>query len=168
MTGRPSSSTGVVVVVSTAIFADSLLYSAVVPVLPGYAEHLGASPTAIGMLFGSYAVALLIVTPLVGAVAEQMTYRRVLAAGMVTLTLATLLYGVSNTYPALVASRSLQGAAAAVVWTSGVALVAATVERPRLGVAMGAVVAGMSAGLLLGPPLSGVLVEELGFQTPFL
>jgi multidrug resistance protein len=154
--------------VSAAVFADSLLYSAVVPVLPEYADRLGASPAAIGLLFAAYAVALLVVTPIVGSVADRIGHRTVLLVGMVGVALATLLFAASTTYPMLLTARLLQGAAAGAVWTSGIAVVAARVEPSRLGVAMGFVLSSMSAGLLVGPPVTGNLVEAFGFRTPFL
>ncbi len=134
-----------VVVVSAALFADSLLYSAVVPVLPVYAEENGASTAAIGLLFASYAAALLAATPVVAVVGDIVGQRRMLVAGMTAVTVATLLFAVADSYGGLLAARSLQGAAAAVVWTSGVALVADQVEESRHGTVMGLVMADRAA-----------------------
>jgi multidrug resistance protein len=157
-----------VAAISAAIFADSLLYSAVVPVLPAYAEQHGASPMAIGVLFASYAVALLATTPFVGLLSDRIGHRTPVVGGMVGITLATLAYSIADSYPTLLAARTLQGAAAAAVWTSGVALVAERVDPSAHGSAMGVVLASMSAGLLVGPPLTGLLVEAYGFRTPFV
>lgn len=155
-------------VVAAALFADSLLYSAVVPVLPVYAQQNGASTTAIGLLFASYAAALLVATPLVAVVADAVGHRRMLVAGMSAVTAATILFALADSYGALLAARSLQGAAAAAVWTSGVALLADQVDHERQGTAMGLVMAAVSAGLLLGPPVTGALSAELGVRTAFL
>lgn len=157
-----------VVVVSAALFADSLLYSAVVPVLPVYAEENGASTAAIGLLFASYAAALLAATPVVAVVGDIVGQRRMLVAGMTAVTVATLLFAVADSYGGLLAARSLQGGAAAVVWTSGVALVADQVEESRHGTVMGLVMAAVSGGLLLGPPVTGTLTAEFGIRTAFL
>lgn len=61
----------VLLVVTLAIFTDMLLYGMIVPILPDYAENLGISQTAIGILFGSYAAALLIATPIFGVVSDK-------------------------------------------------------------------------------------------------
>jgi multidrug resistance protein len=158
----------VVAVVSAAVFADSVLYSAVVPVLPTYAEEHGAGTVAVGLLFASYAVALLVVTPLAGVVADRVGPRPVLLAGVSGVVVATALFAAADGYWAMVAARTLQGGAAGAVWTSGVAVVAVTVSPHRLGAALGTVVAGLSAGLLLGPPLAGALVDRWGFHAPFV
>ncbi len=154
--------------ISAAIFADSLLYSAVVPVLPAYAKQHGASSMAIGVLFASYAVALLATTPVVGLLSDRIGHRAPVVGGMVGITLATLAYSMADSYPSLLAARTLQGAAAAAVWTSGVALVAERVDPSAHGSAMGVVLASMSAGLLVGPPVTGLLAEAYGFRTPFV
>ena len=44
-----------VALVTVATFADLVAYSICVPVLPDFAHRLGASPTVIGFLFGSFA-----------------------------------------------------------------------------------------------------------------
>ncbi len=156
-----------VVAVSAAMFADSLLYSIIVPVLPVHAESLGASPTAIGVLFASYAVALLAAIPVFGLLSDRIGRRVPLIAGMAGVSIATTLFAFADSYLPLVAARSVQGLAAAAVWTCGIALVADIVPPTRLGASMGVVMASMSAGLIAGPPLGGVLAESYGYRAPF-
>ena len=45
-------------VVALAIFTDMFIHGMIVPILPIYAGSLGISQTALGFLFGSYALAL--------------------------------------------------------------------------------------------------------------
>jgi MFS family permease len=45
--------------ITTATFTDLVAYSVAVPVLPDYARRFHASPTMVGLLFGSFGVALL-------------------------------------------------------------------------------------------------------------
>ena len=169
MTSREGGRVGITVAtVSAALFADSLLYSAVVPVLPLYAREHGVSTTGIGLLFASYAAALLAATPVAAAVSEMVGHRRMLVVGTAGVTVATLLFANADSYGALLAGRSMQGAAAAAVWTSGVALVADRVEVGRQGAMMGVVMAAVSAGLLLGPPVCGALTDALGYRAAFL
>lgn len=149
------------------MFADSLLYSIIVPVLPIHAESLGASQGAIGLLFASYAVALLAAIPVFGFLSDRIGRRVPLIAGMVGVSLATTLFAFADSYLPLVAARSVQGVAAAAVWTCGIALVADIVPATRLGAAMGMVMASMSAGLIAGPPLGGLLAESYGYRAPF-
>lgn len=157
-----------VAAVSAALFADSLLYSAVVPVLPEYARRHGASTLAIGVLFACYAIGLLATTVPFAALSDRYGRRLPLVLGMLGVTGATVLFALAGSYPGLVLARSLQGVAAAAVWTSGVAWLADRIAPSRLGSAMGVATASMSAGLLVGPPAAGLLVERGGFRLPFL
>lgn len=157
-----------VIGVAGAMFCDSLLYSVVVPVLPIHAAQMGISAPAIGVLFASYALLLALGAPVLGLLGERIGHRRQLIGGVVALGAATLLFAAGDSYGMLLAARSLQGLAAAAVWTSGIALVAIQVPPQRLGASMGIVVASMSAGLIAGPPVGGLLVEIAGYRAPFV
>ena len=61
----------------------------------------------------------------------------------------------------LIAGRILQGTSAAVVWVTGLALLADTVGQKDAGQAMGYVGLAMSLGILVGPLLGGVVFARL-------
>ncbi|WP_326957577.1 MFS transporter [Amycolatopsis sp. NBC_01286] len=157
-----------VAAVCVAMLVDSMLYSVVVPVLPVYTADLGASSFAIGVLFASYAVGLVLATPLLAWYSNRYGRRRPILLGSAALAVTTVIYTAADTYALLLAARFLQGAAAAAVWTAGIALVADLVPRERVGRSMGTVMACMSAGLVLGPPVGGALAELGGHRAPFL
>lgn len=153
--------------VSASLFVDSLLYSVVVPVLPAYTRGLGVSAAGIGALFAAYAVGLVLAAPAFGVVADRLGRRRPMLWGSFGIAGATLLFSAADDYVLLLVARLLQGVAAAAVWTAGVALLADVIPRARLGRAMGVAMTAMSAGLILGPPFGGILVETAGHQAPF-
>jgi multidrug resistance protein len=155
-------------VVTIAVFTDMLIYGLVVPILPGHAAALGVSEWAVGVLFGSYAVALLVATPVLGALSDRVGRRRPMVGGLLGLGAATLLFAFAPGYAGLLGARLVQGVAAAATWTAGLALVADLYPAERRGQAMGVVMSGMTAGTLLGPPVGGLLYEWRGYRTPFL
>lgn len=155
-------------VVGLAIFLDMLIYGLVVPILPKYAASLGASQTEIGFLFGSYAVVLFIATPIFGALSDRIGRRGPMLWGLLGLALATLLFAFAKEFWMLVAARSLQGLAAAVTWTSGLALLADLYPSEERGKAMGLALSGQAAGVLLGPTLGGWLYQLGDYKLPFL
>ena len=55
-----------VVIVTCATFTDIVAYSIAVPVLPDLSRRLGATPTTIGLLFGSFGVTPSAFTPPAG------------------------------------------------------------------------------------------------------
>jgi predicted MFS family arabinose efflux permease len=88
--------------------------------------------------------------------------------GLIGLAVATVLFAFATSYPMLLAARLMQGVAAASTWTAGLALLADLYPSQARGKAMGVALSGMTAGLLLGPPLGGLLYERGGYQFPFL
>lgn len=163
--GTPRAALGVVWL---AIFTDMLLYGLAVPILPGRAAALGASESAIGLLFASYALALLVATPVFGALADRVGRRGPMLGGLFGLAAATVLFAFSYDFVSLLVARLLQGVAAAATWTAGLALVADSYPAAKRGWALGVVLQGMTVGLLVGPPLGGWLYELGGFRLPFL
>ena len=155
-------------VVALAMFTDTLLYYLLVPLLPAYAREYRLSQMGVGVLFGSYAVALLAGTVPLGRLADRVGRRTPLLGGLLGLFATTLLFAFAHSYPLLILARVLQGLSATATWTAGMALVADHFPREARGRAMGTVFAFANLGVLLGPPLSGWLAQHFGMRAPFL
>src|ERR1700759_2815879 len=54
------------------VLVDVLGLTIILPLLPFYAEHLGASATVVGMLTSSYALCQLIAGPILGRLSDHM------------------------------------------------------------------------------------------------
>ncbi|MBT2384135.1 MFS transporter [Streptomyces sp. ISL-11] len=156
-----------------ALGVDMFLYGSIVPLLPRLPAVDGSAMTA-GVLFAVYAVALLGATPFIGAWVDRHGPRAPMLAGLVGLAAATALFaGAINTtgaagLSALLIARAAQGIAASASWTSGLALIAATHAPDRRGRSMGLALSAVGVGVLLGPALSGPLVDAFGPRAPFL
>jgi multidrug resistance protein len=157
-----------VVLVTFATFTDLIAYSICVPVLPDLAQRLGASPTMIGLLFGSFGVSLLAVSVPIGAVSDRVGRKPLLIGGSIGLAAATALFAVSTSLPLLFAARLLQGAADGVMWVTGFALIADLYGPEDRGRVMGYVMSGTSLGIMIGPTIGGWLYEAGGIQLPFM
>ncbi|UHA75977.1 MFS transporter [Paenibacillus sp. 481] len=155
-------------VVGIAVFTDMLIYGLIVPILPHYSSMLGASQSAIGLLFGSYAAALLLATPIMGVWSDRVGRRIPMIVGLFGLGAATLLFGFSEQFEWLIVARVLQGIAAAATWTAGLALLADLYPAEQRGRAMGIALSGQAAGMLLGPTIGGWLYEWGGYTLPFI
>src|SRR5207249_12331144 len=66
-----SSRTLVLAIITFATFTDIVAYSVAVPVLPDLTRKLGASPTMVGLLFGSFGMTLLLTAIPMGAVSDR-------------------------------------------------------------------------------------------------
>jgi DHA1 family solute carrier family 18 vesicular amine transporter 1/2 len=154
--------------VTFATFTDLIAYSICVPVLPDLAQRLGATPTMIGVLFGSFGITLLAVSVPMGAVSDAIGRRVPLVASAIGLAGATMLFAFSDTLPWLFAARLLQGAADGVMWVAGFALIADLYGPEDRGRVMGYVMSGTSVGVMVGPSIGGWLYEAGGTRLPFL
>src|SRR5829696_6050733 len=157
-----------VALVTFATFTDLLAYSVAVPVLPDLSRRLGASPTTIGLLFGSFGVTLLLVSIPIGAISDRIGRRAPLAGGMLALAAATVLFAYARTLPWLFAARLVQGAADAVTWVVGFALIADRYGPAERGRVSGIVMSGTSMAIIVGPTIGGWLYEIGGMRAPFL
>lgn len=143
------------------------MYGLVVPFLPIYAGTIGISQSEIGLLFASYAIALFIATPIFGGVADRIGRKKLLVLGLFCLSITTVVYAFATHFWFLVMARFLQGIAASIPWTAGLALLAESHSPEERGKAMGIAMSGQAGGVLLGPPLGGWLFDLGGYQLPF-
>ena len=165
---RLAPSTAALFVTSLAFHVDTLLYYLLVPLLPRYARDLGLSPMKVGILFGSYAVALLLATFPVAILTDRYGRRAPMLWGLAGLAATTMLFAMSTQYWLLVMARFLQGIAGAATWLPGMALLADHFPSAHRGRAMGTAFAAANLGVLIGPPLSGFLDQHAGPSAPFL
>ncbi|MFD3445611.1 MFS transporter [Microbacteriaceae bacterium 4G12] len=155
-------------VVAVAVFTDMLIYGIIVPILPNYAKTLGASQAEIGFLFGSYAITLLLATPILGAISDKVGRRLPMILGLFGLAAATILFGFASSFWVLVLARMLQGISAAATWTAGLAFLADVFPLQERGKAMGIALSGQAIGMLLGPTIGGFLYQWGGYHLPFI
>jgi len=157
-----------VALVTCATFTDILAYSVAVPVLPDLSRRLGASPTIIGLLFASFGVTLLTVSIPMGAASDRMGRRLPLVVGMLALAASTVLFAFGGTLPVLFAARLIQGAADAITWVVGFALVADLFAPAERGRVTGIIMSGTSFSFMIGPSIGGWLYELGGARMPFI
>jgi multidrug resistance protein len=158
----------VVALVAFATFTDIVAYSIAVPVLPDLSRRLGASPTVIGLLFSSFGVTLLAVSVPMGAISDRIGRKVPLVGGLAALAASTVLFAFADRLSWLFAARLVQGAADAVTWVVGFALIADLYGPAERGRVMGFVMSAASFGFMFGPSLGGWLYERGGTHLPFL
>jgi multidrug resistance protein len=165
---RPAPPIAALLVTALAFHVDTLLYYLLVPLLPRYARDLGLNPIQVGILFGSYAVALLLATFPVAILTDRYGRRTPMLLGLAGLAATTLLFALSGRYWLLVLARFLQGISGAATWLPGMALLADHFPSESRGRAMGTAFAAANLGVLIGPPVSGFLDQHAGPSAPFL
>lgn len=156
-------------VLSTSMLMIILDGTIVSVALPALRDDLGFSAAGLSWTVNAYLVPLGGLLLLAGRLGDLVGRRRMLVAGLVLFTLASLACGLATGPATLVAARAVQGVAAAmassVVLGMVVALFADDRDRARaLGAYAFVGAAGASLGLLLG----GVLTEAIGWRAIFL
>jgi len=158
----------VLALITFAAFTDIVAYSIGVPVLPDLARRLGASPTVVGLLFASFGVTVLCVAIPMGAASDRIGRKVPFVAGLVALSISSVLLAFAGSLPSLFIARLAQGGADAVTWVVGFALMADLYEPAARGRASGIVMSGASSAFVIGPSLGGWLYEIGGLKLPFL
>ena len=160
--------TRALIVGSTALFTDMLVHGLAVPVLPLLPAVVEEGPAATGVLFSSYAVAMIIATLFAGRMVDRLGPKTPLLLGLVGLAVATLLFATGGPYWLLLVARLAQGLAGGMSWVAALSLIAATTPFEKRGQAMGIAMSTITLGVLIGPPVAGFLVDHYGTAAPFL
>jgi multidrug resistance protein len=156
------------VVVGLAFFADTVVYAMLPPLLPEYARIHGLSQTQLGLLFASYAAALLLAALPLGTWADRHGRRGPFLGGLLGFGAATVLFAFAGSFPMLLLARVLQGIAAAATWVAGLSMLADHFPAGQRGKAMSTVFACANLGLLLGPTFAGWMVKLWNIRAAFL
>ena len=153
---------------SLAMLMASLGTSIANVALPTLAEAFGASFQAVQWVVLAYLLAITTLIVSVGRFGDLTGRRRLLLAGIVLFTAASILCGLAPTLGALVAARVAQGLGAAILMALALAFVAETVPKARIGSAMGLLGTMSAIGTALGPSLGGLLISGFGWRAIFM
>lgn len=146
------------------VFVDMLGFFIVLPLLPFYAEKLGADPIRVGALVSMFALAQLVTAPLWGRLSDHYGRKPMILMGLLVSAGAYTIFESAGTVWLLFLSRFVQGAGSG---TIGVvqAYVSDSVERGERAKALGWLTAATSAGVMTGPAV-GSLSAALGWIGP--
>lgn len=132
------------------------------PILPRLVtEELGAGPGAVGIVFGAYAAAAVLVRPLVGALGDRWSRRLLLITGGLVSATGMALHLVVASVPGLLVARTVAGAGSAAVVVGFATIALDLAPRARHGEASSYVMVAVQLGMGTGP-LLGVLLLDLG------
>ena len=148
------------------VFIDHVGFGIVIPVLPLYADRLGASAASIGILFGIYSALQIVVSPLWGRLSDRIGRRTVIVCASTGTSIGFILLGLATHMYSLLFARAFLGACGVGLSTAQ-AWVADTTPPGRRGKAMAVVGAAAGLGFTFGPALSGLGITLVGLRFPF-
>jgi len=136
--------------------------------LPAIGRQLHLSFEGMLWVQASYLLAMTVLLLPLGRLADQCGRMRLYLAGTALFTLGSVGAAMSVGAKGIVAARVLQGCGGALLASTATALVITAFPPSQRGRAMGINVMSVYAGLSLGPPLGGFLVEHFSWHWIFL
>jgi MFS family permease len=155
-----------VALVAAIVFVDTAFYAVVTPLLPHYADDLGLSKAAAGLLSGAYPAGTLAASLPAGWLVTKLGARPVVYVGLATFALSSVAVGFAQSVVVLDAARFVQGAGGACSWAGGLAWLVARAPAERRGELLGTAMGAAIVGALLGPA-GGTLAVALSPQVVF-
>lgn len=155
-----------IALVSTVTFVDTVLFGAIIPLVPGYADEFGLSKLEAGLLVAAYGAGALMGGIPAGLLARRIGPRATVVAGLLALAGASVAFALADGPLALGISRLAQGVASVATWSGALAWVVAGTPRARRGEVLGTVFAFAILGFIAGPML-GALAELIGIRASF-
>jgi predicted MFS family arabinose efflux permease len=150
------------------VFATSLFFRAVDPIIPQIAADLKEPIGSVALLATAFALPYALMQPVLGALADVMGKTRMMFACLVLVTIATFAAAFATTLPQLMATRIVSGIVAGGLFPISLALVADTVPIQQRQVAISKLLAGAMLGSLLGASLSGIVTDFIGWRGVFI
>jgi EmrB/QacA subfamily drug resistance transporter len=115
----------------------------------------------------AYLVVLAALVVPFGRLADLVGRKLLYVAGFVVFIAGSTMCGFAPTLLWLIVFRILQAVGAAMLQANSVAIIAAAIERRRLGRAIGIQGAAQAIGLSLGPSIGGLLIDSVGWRWVF-
>lgn len=146
-----------------AVLSATLLTSA----LPTIMEDFAVSSTTVQWLTSGYALTEAVVIPLSAFLMGRISTRRLFIGGLSLFGCGSLVAALAPTFPVLLAGRVMQAAATGFVMPMVFSVVLLIIPREKRGSAMGIVGLIIGFAPTIGPSLSGVLVDTMGWRAIF-
>jgi MFS family permease len=154
------------VLVSALVAVDTMLYAALTPLLPHFADEFGFSKSRAGVLVAAYAAGALVGGIPGGIAAARIGARRAVLVGLTLMGLASLGFAFADSFSSLFAARFIQGCGSAFTWAGAFAWLLAVAPRDRRGELLGTAMGAAIFGALLGPVI-GAAAALLGRSPVF-
>ena len=155
------------VLVSTMLIS-MLGFGIVVPLLPIYADQLGASALEIGLINAGFSLAVLVALPFMGRLSDRFGRKIFLITGLGILTLASLAFIWAQTPLQLILVRIFQGIGASMHLPIAQAYLGDITPKGEEGKWMGHFGAILFSSMSIGPLFGGVLTDLFSINTTFL
>lgn len=137
--------------------------------LPRIASALHAGPVQQLWITDIYAFIVAGLTVTMGHVGDRFGRRKVLLISASVFLLASVACAFSTSVPMLVVARALLGVSGSALTPLSLAIIIATFKNPKqMGFALGVWASALAGGVVLGPPVGGILLHSFWWGSVFL
>src|ERR1051325_1206054 len=156
-----------VAVIFFTVLIDLIGFGIIIPILPYYAQRLGAGGLGLGALLGVFSAMQFVATAFLGRTSDRVGRRPILLATMLVNALGYMLFAAAHSYPVLFIARVVSGFAGGNISAAQayMADITTPAERSR---GMGMIGAAFGLGFIIGPALGGLSAHYLGPAAPGL
>jgi len=164
---RWDSRTAALFAATLAVLLSAFTGSSINIALPAMGREFAMDAILLSWVPTSFLLAAAMFLVPIGRLADIYGRKRFFALGMSVFTAASLLSGLAPSAALLIAARALQGIGGAMISGTGVAILTSVFPPQERGRVLGINVAAVYLGLSLGPPLGGILTQQLGWRSIF-
>jgi MFS family permease len=139
------------------------------PVAPQFAQdELGADAAGVGLSIASFAIASLLLRPIVGWSSDRFGRRPLLIGGSIVTVAALLLHVVANDLVLFIAARALLGAGEGFFFVAALSAGSDLAPPARRGEALSFLSLSLYLGIAIGPPIGEAVLQTGSFDTVWL
>ena len=149
-------------------FMGSLDGSIVNVALPTIASRFGVGLDGIQWVVSSYLIVISALVLIFGKIADKLGKVRIFEYGFLVFGIGSLLCALSWSLPVLIAARAAQAIGASMFMSSNQGIIATLFPPEERGRALGLLGTTVAIGTMVGPPLGGIMVDFLSWQSLFL
>ncbi|MBI3939364.1 MAG: MFS transporter [Acidobacteria bacterium] len=146
------------------VLVDILGMSIILPLLPFYAESLGATPLVVGLLIATYAACTLIAGPPLGRISDRIGRRPVLLVSQMGTLIGFLILAFAGSLWVVFMARVIDGLTAGNL-SLAQAYISDVTEPENRAKSFGIIGIAFGIGFLIGPAISGFL-SQFDYQYP--
>jgi len=154
-------------ILALSVFSSMLGVGIIAPLLPLYAESLGATGIWLGIIFAGFSISRAIFLPIIGRLSDRSGRKLFICIGLFIYAIISLGYIWADNVSQLTLVRLIQGAAAGMIIPIAQAYVGDISPEGEEGKWMGYFHTAFFAGFGFGPLMGGVLTDYFGMNVAF-
>ncbi|HEY2136263.1 MAG TPA: MFS transporter [Xanthobacteraceae bacterium] len=151
-----------------AVFATSIFFRAVDPVVPQIANYFIIDPHTVALLATAFSLPYAIMQPVLGGLADAFGKTRLMTWSLLILVVSAVVGATAPNFAVLFASRMISGIVAGGVFPISVAIAADLVTVEHRQVAVGRMLGASMVGNLMGSPAAGLAADLIGWRGVFV